>query len=63
MPVWNVEWSCCGTASVEADTPEEAEQEVSDALYGQDTMMLESFDVDMVEIHECSTDDEEVEAK
>ena len=62
MPVWEVEWSATGTASVEAETQQEAEDEVSDAVYGQDTLMMERFDVDMVEILEATTDDEEAEA-
>jgi hypothetical protein len=63
MPTYEVEWSATGTATVEADTQDEAEEVVSDAVYGQDTLMLERFDVDMVEIHECVTDDEEEEVE
>jgi hypothetical protein len=50
MPKWEVNWRAYGTAVVEADTPEEAEEEVSSAVSDFDTMMLENIDVDGVDV-------------
>lgn len=49
MPLYEVEWSMRGTARVEADDSDEAEQIVTDALSGFETYQLETYDVEETE--------------
>lgn len=61
MPKFEVEWLMRGTATVEADDRDEAEQIVTDALRGFETYPLEEYDVDdteCVDVQEVGDDDD-----
>lgn len=53
MPIWEVEWSATGGATVEADDAGEAQDLVREAVENQDTSMMNEFYLDAVHIHEC----------
>lgn len=59
MALFEVEWAARGTATVEADDLDEAEQLVTEGLRYFDTSQFESFDVDDTEILSDTTDDDE----
>lgn len=61
MSLYEVEWSMRGTAKVEADDVNEAEQIVTDALRGFETYPLDEYDVDeteCIDTVEVESDDE-----
>lgn len=49
MALFEVEWSMRGTARVEADDRDEAEEILTDALKGFETYPLETYDVEETE--------------
>lgn len=61
MAKFEVEWAMRGTAVVEADDVDEAEQIVTDALQGFETYPLEEYEVDETECLDTTPreDDEE----
>lgn len=50
MAKFEVEWAMRGTAKVEAEDRDEAEQIVTDALQGFETYPLEEYDVEETEM-------------
>lgn len=58
MGLYEVEWSARGTATVEADDLDEAEQLVTEGLRYFDTSQFEEFDVDDTEILSDTTDED-----
>lgn len=54
MPIYEIEFEAKGRASVEADDEAEAEDLVKEAVEDFDTMQLESFEVDEVDITDVS---------
>ena len=59
MATFEIDWSCQGRVTVEADDRDEAEQLVTEGLYNFDTTMFESFDVDEASVDEVKESNED----
>lgn len=59
MPRYEVRWSANGTASVEADDADEAEQLISEAITNFETVMLDSVDVENTEVIDTQVVDDD----
>lgn len=59
MPRYEVRWSANGTAAVEADDADEAEQLISEAITNFETVMLDSVDVENTEVIDTQVVDDD----
>jgi len=59
MPLYEVEWTARGNATVEADDADEAEQLITEAVTNFETLMLDSVDVEEVEVIDTQIGDDD----